>query len=54
MATFYPELESYYGMLCGLFYTVPYALSGLYTGTLTKSGNRKWMLIGVITICSLM
>ena len=36
LATFYPELESYYGLLCGLCYTLPYALSGLYMGALSK------------------
>jgi MFS family permease len=47
-------MESYYGALVGLFFTLPYAVSGLYTGSLTRRGNRKWMLMGVIGVMSLL
>ena len=47
-------MESYYGALVGLCFTVPYAVSGLYTGSLTRRGNRKWMLMGVIGVMSLL
>jgi hypothetical protein len=53
ISTAYPEMNSYYGLLVGLCYSVPYALSGLYAGSLTKSGNRKLMMIGVVTLLSL-
>lgn len=38
--------------MVGLFYTLPYALSGLYTSNLTKAGNRKWALFGIISFLS--
>ena len=47
-------MESYYGALVGLCFTLPYAVSGLYAGSLTRRGNRKWMLLGVIGVMSLM
>lgn len=46
-------MNTYYGLLVGLCYSVPYALSGLYAGSLTKSGNRKLMMIGVVSLLSL-
>jgi MFS family permease len=49
----YPELNQYYGLLVGLFYSVPYALAGLYAGSLTKTGNRKLMMIGVVAALSM-
>ena len=45
-------MNEYYGLLVGLCYTLPYAFSGLYMGSLTKKGNRKWMLISVIMLLS--
>ena len=49
----YPEMNTYYGLLVGLCYSVPYALSGLYAGSLTKGGNRKIMMIAVVSALSL-
>lgn len=49
----YPELNQYYGLLVGLCYSLPYAISGLYAGSLTKKGNRKLMMITVVTLLSL-
>lgn len=49
----YPELQTYYGLLVGMAYSVPYSLAGLYAGSLTKTGNRKMMMIAVISILSL-
>ena len=49
----YPQMDTYYGLLVGLCYSVPYALSGLYAGSLTKSGNRKLMLVGVVSLLSM-
>lgn len=37
----------------GLAYTLPYSISGLYAGSLTKTGNRKLMMIGVIASLSM-
>lgn len=54
IAMAYPQMESYYGALVGLCFTVPYAVSGLYTGSITRRGNRKWMLMGVIGMMSLL
>ena len=33
---------------------MPYAISGLYTGGLTRTGNRKLMMIGAITLMSIL
>ena len=50
----YPEMHSYYGLLCGLFYTVPLSVAGLYAGSLTKtSNNRKLMLVLTIGLLSM-
>ena len=46
-------MDTYYGLLVGLCYSVPYALSGLYAGSLTKSGNRKLMLVAVVGLLSM-
>ena len=48
----YPELNAYYGLLVGLCYTLPYSVSGLYAGSLTKNGNRKLMMMAVIAAIS--
>ena len=54
IATAYPEMHSYYGLLCGLFYTVPLSVAGLYSGQLTKTvKNRKMMLVMTIGLLSL-
>lgn len=47
-------MEAYYGALVGLCFTLPYAISGLYAGSITRRGNRKWMLLGVIGVMSLL
>ena len=46
ISSFFPQLESYYGVLSGLAYTVPYLLSGLFFGAITGKVNR-------IKVCSL-
>ena len=53
ISTAYPELDTYYGLLVGLAYTLPYSISGLYAGSLTRTYNRRAMMIGVITALSL-
>jgi MFS family permease len=53
IATAYPELNQYYGLLVGLCYSLPYSLAGLYAGALTKTGNRKLMMIVVVGLLSL-
>ena len=36
----------------GLAFTVPYSIAGLYAGNMTKTGNRKRMMIFTITALS--
>lgn len=54
IASAYPNLENFYGVLVGLCFTMPYAISGLYAGGLTRRGNRKLMMIGAICLMSLL
>ena len=54
IASAYPNLENLYGVLVGLCFTMPYAISGLYAGGLTRRGNRKLMMIGAICLMSLL
>lgn len=54
IAKAYPGLENAYGALVGLCFTLPYAFSGLYAGELTRTGNRKLMMLGVIGVMSLL
>lgn len=53
ISTAYPELNQYYGLLVGLCYSLPYSLAGLYAGSLTKTGNRKIMMVGVVALLSM-
>uniref|UniRef100_A0A7S3CMT4 Major facilitator superfamily (MFS) profile domain-containing protein n=1 Tax=Strombidium rassoulzadegani TaxID=1082188 RepID=A0A7S3CMT4_9SPIT len=46
-------MHLYYGVLVGLAYEIPQMFSGLYAGSLTKTGNRKMMLISVVAILSM-
>jgi len=41
MSTEFPELNSYYGMLSGLAYTLPHSILGLFAGTLSTHYFRK-------------
>ena len=50
MSSAYPEMNKYYGFLVGPFYTLPYAISGLFAGNLTRTINRKDMLFGIIML----
>jgi MFS family permease len=34
LAAAYPEIKQYYGLLAGLIFTVPYTVTGLWTGSL--------------------
>jgi MFS family permease len=52
ISKFYPQLNQYYGLLVGPAHTIPTAIFGLLAGALTKTGNRKMMLLGVLTILS--
>jgi len=54
ISSFYPQLDNYYPLLVGLFYSIPYAFSGLYMGQLTKTGNRKWLMVSVLVMLSCM
>ena len=46
-------MDQHYGLLVGLCYTLPFAISGLFAGQLTRNLDRKVMLIAVITAMSL-
>lgn len=50
----YPELSKYYGFLVGIFYTVPFAIGGLFAGDLTRTLNRKITFLTVISVMSLL
>ena len=54
IASFYPELEDYYGVLIGLCYSLPLAITGVYNGSLSAKMNRKWLLAGAIGFLSLL
>ena len=49
IATAYPQLKSWYGLLVGLIYTVPYSFFGLVAGKISDSVNRKFFL-GIVLI----
>jgi MFS family permease len=45
----YPQLKNWYGLLAGLFYTLPYSFFGLVVGNQADKSNRKfWLGIYVI------
>lgn len=49
MATNYPELQKYFGLLTGFAYSIPFAGFGLWWGKMANNVNRKWML-GILMI----
>lgn len=49
----YPMMEKYYGLLVGLCFTLPYSIGGLFSGQLTRQGNKKAKLLTVIWLMSL-
>jgi MFS family permease len=49
MSSSFPQLDSYYGLLSGLAYNLPYSICGLFAGYLTKSKHRS-MLLGIVTV----
>ena len=53
IASSYPDLGKYYGIIVGLLFTLPFAISGLVMGYLTDKFNRKIML-GITVILSSM
>ena len=44
ITTAYPELASYFGILTGILYTLPFATTGLFVGKLAETKNRKFAL----------
>lgn len=44
----YPLMSDYYGFLVGLFYTMPYAITGLFAGNMTRTLNRRDSLFAII------
>ena len=49
IATAYPQLKSWYGLLVGLVYTIPYSFFGLVAGKISDNVNRKFFL-GIVMI----
>jgi len=52
IATAYPQLKQWYGLLAGLIYTIPYSFFGLVAGKISDSVNRKFFLGLVIILAS--
>lgn len=49
IATAYPQLKNWYGLLVGLVYTIPYSFFGLIAGKISDNVNRKFFL-GIVLI----
>lgn len=49
IATAYPQLNQWYGLLAGLFYTVPYSFFGLIAGRISDRVNRK-LFLGIVIV----
>lgn len=49
IATAYPQLKNWYGLLVGLIYTVPYSFFGLVAGKISDNVNRK-LYLGLVLI----
>lgn len=54
ISKFYPQLPKYYGLMSGLFYTLPYASFGLIAGKISDKVNRKLFLGITVIVASLM
>ena len=53
MAATYPELTQYYGLLAGLIFTIPYTVTGLWTGSLAdkvKDPRNRAMIFSLAGI----
>lgn len=53
IATAYPQLSVWFGLLTGLIYTLPYASFGLVAGQISDKVNRKFFLGLVVVLASL-
>mmetsp|Transcript_10078 Transcript_10078/g.16995 ORF Transcript_10078/g.16995 Transcript_10078/m.16995 type:complete len:293 (+) Transcript_10078:473-1351(+) len=53
ISTAYPQLKSWYGLLAGLVYTIPYSFFGLIAGKISDNVNRKLYLGIVVILASL-
>lgn len=53
IATAYPDLAVWFGLLTGLIYTLPYAGFGLVAGQISDKVNRKFFLGLVVILASL-
>ena len=51
--TDYPQMKRWYGLLVGLVYTIPFALTGFLAGNMADKRNRKVMLGLTIILSSL-
>lgn len=48
----FPQLKSWYGLLTGFIYTIPYASFGLVAGKISDSVNRKLFLAICVALAS--
>lgn len=53
MSTEFPILNSYYGMLSGLAYTLPHSILGLFAGSLSTHVFRKQIMAAIAILISL-
>lgn len=53
IASSYPEMGKYYGLIVGLLFTLPFSISGLVMGALTDKFNRK-IILGITVVLSSM
>ena len=53
LLSFYPEMDSYYGILSGLAYTLPYSICGLSVGMMKGGFNRKNLMSLIIILAGL-
>ena len=44
IATEYPQLNNYFGLLTGFAYTIPFAVTGVFFGKIVNKVNRKFVL----------
>jgi MFS family permease len=49
IASSFPQLKQWYGLLAGLIYTIPYSFFGLVAGKISDSVNRK-LFLGIVII----
>ena len=49
MGSSFPEMQTQYGNLSGIYYSLPFSICGLFAGYLTRYDN-KGLILGIVTI----